>query len=89
MLSNRIRALREEKGLRQEDLAGLLSVSASAVGMYEQGRREPGVEALVAMAGIFGVSLDYLLLGRESVQPRREPELCPCESCYWSPRRTP
>jgi transcriptional regulator with XRE-family HTH domain len=32
--------------------------------MYEQGRREPSIELLVAMAGEFGVSMDFLLTGK-------------------------
>jgi transcriptional regulator with XRE-family HTH domain len=31
--------------------------------MYEQGRREPAAEILVALSQIFGVSTDYLLTG--------------------------
>jgi transcriptional regulator with XRE-family HTH domain len=32
--------------------------------MYEQGRREPSLEALRELAAVFGVSADYLLTGR-------------------------
>ena len=45
-------------------LADLLKISPSAVGMYEQGRREPSVDTLVEMARIFGVSTDFLLTGK-------------------------
>ena len=45
------------------ELAERLAVSASAVGMYEQGRREPSAQMLVALAGVLGVSTDYLLTG--------------------------
>lgn len=64
MLGSRIAALRRGAGFSQAELAGRLGISASAVGMYEQGRREPSVDILVAMADIFGVSTDYLLTGR-------------------------
>lgn len=63
MLGQRIAALRRNAGLSQAELAKHLQVSASAVGMYEQGRREPAAETLVAMARVFGVSTDYLLTG--------------------------
>ena len=59
----RIAALRREAGLSQAELAGKLQISASAMGMYEQGRREPSAQLLVAMSRIFGVSTDYLLTG--------------------------
>lgn len=64
MLGARIAALRKEKGLSQAELARRLKVSPSAIGMYEQGRREPSGQTLVAMAELFGVSTDYLLTGQ-------------------------
>ncbi len=63
MLGSRIAALRRSAGLSQAALAERLRISPSAVGMYEQGRREPAAEILVAMADIFQVSTDYLLTG--------------------------
>ena len=64
MLGARMAALRRSAGWSQAELARKLKVSASAVGMYEQGRREPSGELLVAMAEVFGVSTDYLLTGK-------------------------
>ena len=64
MLGARIAALRRNQGLSQAELAHHLGISASAVGMYEQGRREPSVELLVALAAEFQVSTDFLLTGR-------------------------
>lgn len=63
MLGQRIAKLRREAGLSQAELACCLDISTSAVGMYEQGRREPSVDILVRMAGSLGVSVDYLLTG--------------------------
>ena len=59
----RIAALRREAGFSQAELADQLQISASAMGMYEQGRREPSAQMLVTMARIFGVTTDYLLTG--------------------------
>ena len=74
MLANRLRSLRRAKGLTQQELAGALEISASAVGMYEQGRREPDNETLTKFCRFFGVPSDYLLLdGAES--PAGPPEL--------------
>ena len=64
MLGERIAALRRRAGLSQAELAQRLRISASAMGMYEQGRREPSVDTLVAMAEEFQVSMDFLLTGR-------------------------
>ena len=59
----RIAALRREAGMNQAQLARALQVSPSAVGMYEQGRREPSAQILLNLAEIFGVSVDYILSG--------------------------
>ena len=64
MLGTRIASLRQNCGLSQAALAEKLHISTSTVGMYEQGRREPSVDTLIALSQIFGVSLDYLLSGR-------------------------
>ena len=64
MLGTRIASLRQNKGISQAELAKRLHISASAVGMYEQGRREPSVEILIALSQELGVSLDYLLSGK-------------------------
>lgn len=64
MLGARIAALRRDAGWSQAELARRLQVSPSAVGMYEQGRREPSAATLVELSRIFGVTTDYLLTGR-------------------------
>ena len=66
MLGPRIAALRRKAGLSQAELARRLQISASAMGMYEQGRREPSAEILVALARELHISTDYLLTGRPS-----------------------
>ena len=63
MLSKQIKSLRRRNGWSQTELARRLNISASAVGMYEQGRREPSIEILVALSEEFGVSIDYLITG--------------------------
>ena len=63
MLGARIALLRRESGWSQKELAGHLEISPSAVGMYEQGRREPSNALLLKMARLFGVSADFLLTG--------------------------
>lgn len=64
MLGLRIAILRRQQGLSQAELARRLHISTSAVGMYEQGRREPSLDILVAMAEELNVSTDFLLRGR-------------------------
>lgn len=74
MLGPRIAALRREAGMSQAELARRLQISPSAVGMYEQGRREPSVDTLVAMAEAFGVTTDFLLTGK-AASPTEEDKL--------------
>ena len=64
MIGPRIAALRKNAHMSQAELAQALRVSPSAVGMYEQGRREPSAGTLVELARIFHVSTDYLLTGK-------------------------
>lgn len=60
MNGNKLRALREKKGLLQKELANEIGISTSTIGMYEQGRREPDFETVKKLANYFGVSIDYL-----------------------------
>jgi len=65
MLSIRIYKLRTARGMSQSQLAEQLNFSPSTIGMYEQGRRIPGIDTLVALSKVFHVSLDYLVTGAE------------------------
>lgn len=58
--SDRLRALRAEKGMKQAELGTALGVSASAVGYWESGRNDPGIDIVTKLANYFGVSLDYM-----------------------------
>ena len=64
LLAKRIKELRKEKDLTQEDLGKLINVTKVSICCYENGTRVPTLETIVALADIFEVSLDNLL-GRE------------------------
>ncbi len=57
----RLKMLREEKGLLQRELAEKLNLSRVAITHYEQGTRFPEWDTLQGMADLFDVSVDYLL----------------------------
>lgn len=59
ILGQRIAALRKQRGIRQEQLAEAMSISAQAVSKWENGGL-PDVELLPRLASYFQVSLDYL-----------------------------
>ena len=67
--SIRIRELRKNKSLSQEQLADKLGVTKQAVSQMERGARKPSVTMLEALCDFFNVSTDYLL-GKEDVTIR-------------------
>lgn len=64
MFGIRLSFLRCQAGLTQSELGARLNLTASALGMYEQGRRMPALSIIVEIADEFGVSCDFLLSGR-------------------------
>lgn len=60
-MSNRIKALRQQEGLKQKDLATLLNVTQATLSSWECGRYEPDQKALKILSKRFDVSIDYLL----------------------------
>lgn len=64
---NRIKELRNERGITQAELAKILQISDRAVGYYENGDREPDYTMLLKIAEFFDVSIDYLL-GRVDIR---------------------
>lgn len=64
LFSERLRELRQNKGLSQSQLADVLNISKSAISMYELGKREPDLETLEGIADFFNVDINYLL-GKE------------------------
>lgn len=61
MVAERIRYLREHKGLSQADLAKRLGISRSSVNAWELGISLPSTQYIVELANVFKVSTDYLL----------------------------
>lgn len=58
---DRLKAIREDKGITQKHLAEVLSITISTISHYENGTREPSIEILIQMAEVLGVSVDYLV----------------------------
>ena len=57
-IAKRIKTLREEHGLTQEQLAKELSISRNAISNYENGVRRPDLDLVTKMCDIFNVTLD-------------------------------
>ena len=58
---NRIKFLRENLKLSQEELAEKLNLSKGIISLYDQEKRKPSLEILIKLSEIFNVSIDYIL----------------------------
>ena len=61
MVFKNLRALREDRDLRQKELAAVLNVSQNTYSQYENGVIALTAEVLIKLADYYGVSVDYLL----------------------------
>lgn len=57
--------LRDERGLKDSDVAREASVSKSTFSDWKVGRSKPGIKKLQKIADFFGVTVDYLMTGKE------------------------
>lgn len=57
----RVRGLREDRDLKQEDIAKVLNCTQACYSHYESGKRDIPTEVLQKLADFYGVSTDYLL----------------------------
>ena len=63
---NRLRDLREDRDLRQIDVAQATGIDQKTLSNYETGKTNPDSSALIRLADFFHVSIDYLV-GRTDV----------------------
>lgn len=61
IFGERVKGLRNEKGITQPQLAEALGVSKGIISLWECGLREPLASNVALTARFFGVSADYLL----------------------------
>ncbi len=59
--AGRIRKLRQTCGMTQIELAQRVHVSRSSVQSWEGGQTYPSIDSCIALAGLFHVSIDYLV----------------------------
>jgi transcriptional regulator with XRE-family HTH domain len=60
LFGKRLKQLREEKKMTQEELGKALGITRNAISGYENGTREPDIEKLIVLSDIFECTLDYL-----------------------------
>ena len=61
LFSKRIKELRKEAGLTQQQLGDKLNVTKGSICSYENGTRMASIDILIQMCNIFRVDLDYLI----------------------------
>ena len=66
---HRIRDLREDRDLRQKDLAEMLQCSQVCYSNYETGKRDIPTEVLIKLAQFYQTSTDYILGLTDSPNP--------------------
>ena len=74
-LKDVMKQLRRSRNMTQKQLAAQLGVSQNAISMYETGNREPDMKTLSALAGIFGVDMNYLLESQAQTPVSRPEEI--------------
>lgn len=67
----RLRSLRIENKLTQEELGNKLNLTKANISKYETGRLEPNIETINNLANFFNVSIDYLLANTNVRNPYR------------------
>jgi len=70
-IGKRIHDLRTKAGMTQTQLAETLSVTFQAVSKWEKGKAMPDIDSLPMLSDIFGVSIDYLVTGKEFEKPHK------------------
>lgn len=57
----KLKEIRSERNLTQKQVADALGLSTIAIQNYENARRKPTYDVLIALADYFKISLDYLV----------------------------
>jgi len=67
-MGDRLRALRLQKCISQEEVARQIGITRSAYSHYEINNRQPVYETLKKLAVLFNVSLDYIIGGEQATK---------------------
>ena len=61
IVADRLKALRKERGLKQQEVAEMTGIHVITLSGYEIGKNEPNIEALIRLADAYQVTLDDLM----------------------------
>lgn len=62
----RLRAMRENRGMKQNEAAAKIGIKNNTLSSYESGDRQPDYNTLIKIADLYEVSVEYLLRGKAS-----------------------
>lgn len=68
--STTIRTLRKKNGYTQEEVSNKLNIQRQTYCNYENACRTPPLEIIIALARLYNVSVDYLVLGAQAVSSK-------------------
>ena len=61
IIASRIKEIRKDNNLSQEQFGKIISVSQDNVSLWENGKSVPGAQHIIAIAKAFNVTSDYIL----------------------------
>ena len=89
MIDQKIKTLREKRGITQSELANQLGITRSGVNAWEMGISTPSTQYIITLAKFFNVSTDYLLglsdtatISVEGLSDREIASLAEIIECY-------
>jgi len=95
MIADKIKILREKRGITQTELANKLGITRSGVNAWEMGISVPSTQYIVLLAKFFDVSTDYLLdlphtatISVEGLTEREISSLVEVVQCYKNKKNT-
>lgn len=74
-VGQRIQELRKSEYLSQEEMAEQLEVSKQSISKWELDKAVPGIDKIIRMCELYGVTSDYLLMGREDTSSKEIPQV--------------
>jgi transcriptional regulator with XRE-family HTH domain len=68
----RLRAIRDKHGLKQNEAAQKVGIKNNTLSSYESGDRQPDYNTLIKLADLYETSVEYLLRGTEPTKNENE-----------------
>lgn len=71
-LGSKIKSLRKERNLSQDELAEKINIDGRQISRYENDKMNPSIDVLIKLAEAFNISVDYLLFSDIPKKPLRQ-----------------